>query len=84
MVSVKHADGSAGGYFVKPSTTVFELKERIADRTDADPDEFYLVLSVGRTQQRLEGKKTMADYGVGEDATLRVAIDPRRHAHSAL
>lgn len=83
MVSVKHADGSAGGYFVKLTTTVSELKERIGDRTDSNPEDFYLVLSSG-TQQRLEGKKTMGDYGIGEDASIRVANDPRRHTAGKL
>ena len=84
MVSIKHADGSAGGYFVEPLTTVLELKDRAADRTDTNPDDFYLVLSSGKQQLRLEDKKTMEDYGIGEESILRIASDPRRHTTGKL
>jgi hypothetical protein len=78
MVSVKHADSSAGGYFVEPLTTVLELKERVGDRTDMNAGTFYLVLSSGKQQVRLDDKKTMEDYGIGEDASIRVAISNRK------
>jgi hypothetical protein len=79
MVSVLHSDRSQGGYFVKPSTLVYELKERIADRMDYDPSEFYLSVSGARgKQERLENSKTLEHYEINEDSVLRVVIDLKK------
>lgn len=78
-MSVTHTDRSQGGYFVKPSTPVYELKERIADRKDYDPSEFYLSVSTSRgKQERLENSKMLEHYEINEDSKLRVVVELKK------
>eukprot|EP01001_Neometanema_parovale_P011652 NODE_7908_length_734_cov_123.296236_g7656_i0.p1 GENE.NODE_7908_length_734_cov_123.296236_g7656_i0~~NODE_7908_length_734_cov_123.296236_g7656_i0.p1 ORF type:complete len:173 (+),score=17.74 NODE_7908_length_734_cov_123.296236_g7656_i0:78-596(+) len=76
QIFVQALDGRTVAVDVEETATILEAKASIAAATKIPVDELQLVSGVGRLQE-LNGRTTLADYGLTRHSTLRAVLQLR-------